>query len=390
MKKSVRIHLLVITTVVAIFAFAGIWYLRPGVPNELLEQARARQLQPLLEIEAPIRKPVAEPVSKPTIDKKALAEELLPTLTEQVGRSLEGPLYEKLKKEFASDEAFISQVSAKLEKTLNLGAQTPAAAETAVIPQGLQTDFAQQLDALRTELLTTFGEGQSSFFYQIEGMLDSRLARFEEDLMVEMQGYVPQLVDRMIPSLVEMLVTELDKNKEAYLPYLVQEMKPQLSDTFTEEELLLLYNSYRDQIVADLVPSILTAMEEPARKEVAEMVKTLVVTAPVVPVSPPAVKVVVTPEAKPVPVVPVVETKPVPAVPVVEVTPIVLKTPEVPIPPVVGSPKREVMKLEPILTAPTFTSDEPEVFVDPLTYEQIRTKLRNKAIQDVLDRINAL
>ncbi|HKM06013.1 MAG TPA: hypothetical protein VJ869_03395, partial [Sphaerochaeta sp.] len=230
-----------------------------------------------------------------------------------------------------------------------------------------------------TELLTTFGEGQSSFFYQVEGMLDSRLARFEDDLMVNMQAYVPQLVDRMIPSLVEMLVSELDKNKEAYLPYLVRELKPELSGTFTEDELLLLYNSYRDQIVADLVPSILTAMEEPARKEVAEMVKTLVVPAPVVPVSPLAVEIAVTPEAKPVPAVPVLEAKS-----------IVLKTPEVPIPPVVAPPKREVMKLEPTLTAPTFSSEGPEVFVDPLMYEQIRTNLRNKAIQDVLDRINAL
>jgi len=101
MKKSVRIYLLVITVVMAIFAFAGIWYLRPSVPNELLEQARARQLQPLLEIDAPLRKPAVEAVTQSPVDKKALAEELLPTITDQVTRALEGPLYEKLKKYFA-------------------------------------------------------------------------------------------------------------------------------------------------------------------------------------------------------------------------------------------------------------------------------------------------
>ena len=375
MKKSVRIYLLVITTVVAVFAFAGIWYLRPGVPNELLEQARARQLQPLLEIEAPIRKPVAEAVTQPLVDKKALAEELLPTLTDQVARSLEGSLYEKLKKEFASDEAFVALISAKLEKALNMGAQTSTSqvAGSPAIPQGLQADFTQQVEALRQELLATLGEGQSAFFFQVEGMLDSRLDRFEADLKTEMQAYVPQIVDRMIPTLVELLVKELDANKETYLPYLVQELQPRFADSLTEEELVLLYTSYRDQIVADLVPAILTAMEEPAKKEVAEMVKTIKVPAAPVPAPPPSMKSEVTPA------------------PVVDTTVVTPKTPLVPKVPSVVT-KRVVQKIEPILTAPTFTPNEVEVevFVDPVAYDEKRSEIRTKAIQDVLDRINAL
>ena len=441
MKKSVRIHLLVITTVVAIFVFAGIWYLRPGVPNELLEQARARQLQPLLEIEAPIRKPVVEAVTQSPVDKKALAEELLPSLTEEVARSLEGPLYEKLKKEFASDDAFVALVSAKLEKTLNLGAQPATVASTPAIPQALQASFTQQVEALRKELLATLGEGQSSFFFNVEGMLDARLDRFEDDIKAEMEAYVPQLVDRMIPTLVEMLVKELDANKETYLPYLAQELQPHLADSLTEEELVLLYTSYRDQIVVDLVPAILTAMEEPARREVAEMVKNL--TSPVAPVPVPpqvvtsVVKVAPVVEPKPAPVVepkvaPVVEPKPAPVVepkvaPVVEpkvvptspevvaepmdeapkkpavpkkpsiATPTsVVQTVEAPKKPAVpkalslATPTSGVQKIEPVLIAPVFSTDGVEVFVDPLTYEQKRTEIRTKAIQDVLDRIYAL
>lgn len=392
MKKSVRISLLVITTVVAIFAFAGIWYLRPGVPNELLEQARARQLQPLLEIEAPIRKPVAEAVTQPLVDKKALADELLPTLTEEVARSLEGPLYEKLKKEFASDEAFYALLSAKLETNLNLGTQKTEVSATPAIPQVLQADFTQQVQALRQELLATFGEGQSAFFYQVEGMLDARLDRFEGDLKTEMQAYVPQLVDRMIPTLVEMLVKELDANKQAYLPLLKQELQPRFADSLTEEDLVLLYTSYRDRIVADLVPAILAAMEEPAKEEVAQMVKDL--SAPVPP-PPPAMTSVVKPEPKAAPAVepkpaPVVEAKPIstPPEPKVEEP----KTPLVPKVPTVVAPKSVVQKVEPVIAVPAFTPKEAEaeLFVDPLTYEQKRTEIRTKAIQEVLDRINAL
>ncbi|HAF86434.1 MAG TPA: hypothetical protein DCG32_08775 [Sphaerochaeta sp.] len=410
MNKSVRIHLLVITTVVAIFTFAGIWYLRPGVPNELLEQARARQLQPLLEIEAPIRKPVAQP----TVDKKALAEELLPTLTDQVARSLEGLLYEKLKNAFASDEAFFEQISGKLEETLNLGVQTPEVTDTPAIPQVLRSDFAEEVEALRTELLATLADGQSSFFFQIEDMLDARLGRFEEDLDAEMQEYVPQLVDRMIPALVEMLVTELDANKATYLPYLARDLKPHLVGSITEEELVLLYTTYRDQIVADLIPAILTAMEEPAKKEVAEMVKTLRAPAAPVPPAPQFVTSVVRPVVEPIPVpkqqetvfTPVVVPPEAPAVSipksvVVKPEPVVgtlpVPTPpeavvalEVPKAPAISTPKSVVMKPEPILSAPVFITDGPEVFLDPVSYEEKRTEIRTKAIQEVLDRINAL
>ena len=361
MNKSVRLHLLVITTVVSIFVFAGIWYLRPGVPNELLEEARARQLQPLLEIDAPIRKPVAESVPTAAIDKKALAEELLPSLTDQVSRSLEAPLYEKLKTQLASDEAFVTQLSGRLAETLNLEALT----QPIRIPEGLQADFSRQLEALRTEMMESFGEGQSSFFYQIEGMLDERMNRLEKDLNDEMQAYVPQLVDRMIPSLVEMLADEFEKKKESFLPYLAQEMKPYLTESFTEEELMLLYASYRDQAVADLVPPILTAMEEPAREEVAAMVKTFSTPAP-----------------------------PPPSTISVEKSEVATTTAEpkadIPKPPVMRQVKSVVVEPKPVLAPPNFSTDGPEVFVDPAAYEKIRTEVRTKAIEEVLERINAL
>lgn len=381
MNKSVRLHLLVITTVVAIFVFAGIWYLRPGVPNELIEQARARQLQPLLEIDAPMRRPVVEPATKPSVDRKALVEELLPSLTDQVSRSLEGPLYEKLKAQFVLDEEFISQISAKLEASLNLEEQT----RTAEIPELLRTEFAQQIEALRTELLATVGDGLNSFFYQVEGMFDARISRIEEDLYLEMEAYVPQLVDRMIPSLVVMLVEELNKNKETYLPYLAQELKPYLIDSFTEEELLLLYTAYRDQVVTDLVPSILTDMEEPARADVQKMVKSVTKTLPAPPPSVPSeMKSVATPEA-PVLITPP-SVKSIPPQPEMAV-----KTKSwVPEPPVMKLVTRRFIEPEPVIAPPIFTTDGPEVFVDPVTYEQRRTEIRTKAIEEVLQRINAL
>lgn len=394
MKKSVRINLLVITMVLAIFVFAGIWYLRPSVPNELIEQARQRQLQPLLEIDAPIRKPVVESVTQPLVDRKALAEELLPTLTEQVSRSLEAPLYEKMKAQFASDEAFISQ----LKKVLSLDGQ-PLVQQTVTpsVPQGLQSDFNDQLELFRQEVLATIGTEQASFFSQMEGMFDSRLDSFSTDFTAEMQAYVPQLVDRMIPTLVEKLVAELALNKEKYLPYLAQEMQAYYPQGISEAELLVLYNSYRDQIVTDLVPAILAALEEPARAEVAQMVKSLAIPATVAPVAPAVVKSAVVvqetvPAAVVAPVVPadkpvVVETKVIPVEPVA--TPVKTVAPA----PTMLPTKTVVVRPEPpkpAITLPTFAMDEPEVFVDPAVYEQKRTEIRTKAIEEVLKRIQEL
>lgn len=391
MKKSVRIHLLVSTTVVALFVFAGIWYLRPGVSSELLEQAQARQLQPLLEIEEPLRRPKVESVSTSATDKKALADELLPSLTDQVSRSLESSLYEKLKQDFVADEAFMTKISSHVAQRISEDRR--GAAE---IPPSLQGDFARQLEALRTELFATFGEGQTSFFYQIEGMVDTRLQRMEQDLTATMQAYVPQVVDGMIPALVEMLVHEFDTNKQMYLPYLAEELKPYI---VTEDEVLALYSSYRDLLILDLAPSLLTEMEGPAREKVASMVEGLgtaaVTPTPATPtITKPTVKtetVALTEEVESVPEVPALDPATVQEILVPEV-PTVVSVPEplVPQAPSIFTVQKTEIKPEPIIKAPVFAPSASGVFMDPETYEEKRTEIRTKAIQEVLDRINAL
>jgi hypothetical protein len=87
MSKAVRINVLVITIVVTLFVFAGLWYMRPGVPNEILEQARQRQTVPLMEVQPPPIKPSVEQVS----NTQALAKELLPTLAKELKGRLQLP-----------------------------------------------------------------------------------------------------------------------------------------------------------------------------------------------------------------------------------------------------------------------------------------------------------
>ncbi|MCK9192233.1 MAG: hypothetical protein M0P10_11915, partial [Sphaerochaetaceae bacterium] len=53
MKKSTRVSLLVFTIVAAIAAFGVLWYTRPGAPTYVLDEAKARQDVPLLEVQGP-------------------------------------------------------------------------------------------------------------------------------------------------------------------------------------------------------------------------------------------------------------------------------------------------------------------------------------------------
>ncbi len=213
------------------------------------------------------------------------------------------------------------------------------------------------------------------------------------------------------------MVAQLEANKESYLASMRESLAPSLQ----ESDLLVLYDTYRDQIVLDLVPSLLDGIEETVRTEVnayvAEMPLVRVPKAPTM--SSPSVKVVAQPE--PIPVVeapPAPKAEPIPAQPMVvqprtEPVPVEPKTELVPAQPVVVEPKAEPVLIQPvapsvpktvqttvvveappvpkqgqpIITVPVFEEKETIVFLTPEEYEKQRQEIRTKAIEDVLKRI---
>ncbi|MFA7560109.1 MAG: hypothetical protein WCY61_05220, partial [Sphaerochaeta sp.] len=82
MKKSIAIMLLVATSVVAIAVGAGIWYTRPSAPLAIIEEAKARQRQPLLEVVPPPAR--AEAVEVLPADYSDLVDELLPLIQDRL------------------------------------------------------------------------------------------------------------------------------------------------------------------------------------------------------------------------------------------------------------------------------------------------------------------
>jgi hypothetical protein len=368
MKKSVRINLLVITSVLAIFVFAGVWYLRPSVSNEMLDLARQRQLQPLLEISEPLRlSKEAEPntAANSAIDQAELAQQLLPSLKKELSLSLEDDLYEKLKDRFASDDQvlalFVDRLEPLLVEKLTSSMQLAFADyRENVMNEEISSSLSGFKETVQKEFDVKFADLQSNLSLASNDQLEKQVSVLKGEISTELTAYVPQLVDLLLPQVVEGVYKDLTDNKETYMPYFAEELKPYLPQVLDEQQLVDLYGSYRDRIIADLVPSILDSLENPATAMVTSMVENVTPSAPAVPAKPAlAMK-------------PVVASTVVPASPAVAV---VTNTPKV---------------VLPVIAEPVFSEEEPVVFVEPADYDLQRDAIRKQAIADILERLNSV
>jgi hypothetical protein len=412
MNKAVRINVLVITIVVTLFVFAGLWFMRPGVPNEILEQARQRQSVPLMEVQPPVKKPSVQDVS----NTLALAKELLPTLKQE----LEGPLAQSIRSQLLADQALAFELSKSVQPLLAEALQS----QLGNFRQEMEQSMLSNLQALRENLQADAVANGN----QIQSVMSEAIASNKAELL----SLLPQLVDAKIPQVVEQVVVQLEANKESYLASLRESIAPALE----ESDLIALYDTYRNQIVLDLVPALLDEMETTVREEVNAYVASMPLvrvpaapsvkrpsiqvqaqseTAPVAPVVEIAPEVVTSPsemETAPIilqeePAEPIAEPVSVPSAP--SVAPAVVQPaepiPSAPVPALVlvqpaapSIPKTVQTTVtveappvpkqgQPIITVPVFEEKEKVVFLAPEEYERQRQEIRNKAIEDVLKRI---
>ncbi|AEV29008.1 hypothetical protein SpiGrapes_1191 [Sphaerochaeta pleomorpha str. Grapes] len=409
MKKSVRINMLVITSVLAIFVFAGVWYLRPGVSNEMLDLAKQRQLQPLLEIGEPLRLS-KEATSDITVDQKELAQQLLPSLKKELSLSLEDDLYEKLKDRFANDDQvlalFVDRLEPVLVEKLSPAMQTAFANyRESVMNEEIASSLAVFKDTIQKEFDARFAQLTSDLKQASATQLEGQVSILKGEISNEVSAYIPQLVDLLLPQVVEGVYKDLTDNKETYMPYFAEELKPYFPQVLDEQQLVALYGTYRDRIVADLVPSILDSLEKPAKSMVDSMVETVKPTTivPAAPAKPSVAKTpVVSPEvvANPVTVAPAIApvgspevvAKPATVAPVIApvVSPEVVAEAATVVPAAtIIEPAKAKVSL-PVVTVPVFSEKEPVVFIEPTEYDQKRDEIRKLAIDQILERLNAV
>lgn len=386
--------------------------MRPGVPNEILEQARQRQSVPLMEVQPPVKKPSVQDVS----NTLALAKELLPTLKQE----LEGPLAQSIRSQLLADQALAFELSKSVQPLLAEALQS----QLGNFRQEMEQSMLSNLQALRENLQAEAVANGN----QIQSVMSEAIASNKAELL----SLLPQLVDAKIPQVVEQVVAQLEANKESYLASLRESIAPALE----ESDLIALYDTYRNQIVLDLVPALLDEMETTVREEVNAYVASMPLvrvpaapsvkrpsiqvqaqseTAPVAPVVEIAPEVVTSPsemETAPIilqeePAEPIAEPVPVPSAP--SVAPAVVQPaepiPSAPVPALVlvqpaapSIPKTVQTTVtveappvpkqgQPIITVPVFEEKEKVVFLAPEEYERQRQEIRNKAIEDVLKRI---
>jgi hypothetical protein len=383
MKKSVRINVLVITVVVTLFAGTGLWYLRPSVPNEILEQARQRQSIPLMEVTPPVKKPSVEEVS----NTKALVSQLLPELEMKLAPTLT----ESIRSSLLADEDLVAELAKQIEPLLASSLSPALEAALASGTEAAENRLTAMLDRRLAEYTSSVEREGMKLASEVEARLAGQIAQAK----IEVEAYVPQVVDALLPALTEQTIAAIEANKDAYVAYLTQVLPKGLG----EAELIELYTAYRQQIVQDLVPTLLDGLEAEARKSVDAYVAQMpLVRVPASPSTPkPSVKVV--PQVESVPEVvqqPVVAPAPAVVKPVVSPAEPVVAEPEPVIVEIVGpepapveivEPKPVIKEGQKIITLPDFEEEQQVIFLDPAEYEAQRQEIRKQAIDEVLRRI---
>jgi len=231
MKESGRIRILVFTAVLAAGSFVTLWLTRPAADNEMIEIAKSRQLQPLMEIDKPAR------LSKTVEDEnRQTVEELYPFISQ------------KIIQDTAVSESILAKAGTILDNRMN-------DFTTKTLPAQLKPFE----DNIKAEVAAALDKQQAS--------TDQQLAALRAEMQKKIDDELPKAVDAMIPSLVTAMVKEFTDKQEYYLPQLAEMLKPYQS--LDEKQVKALYATYRNAVIADLVPPILDQVEADLRKRLA-------------------------------------------------------------------------------------------------------------------------
>lgn len=237
MKRSIRISLLVFTISAAILAFGALWYTRPSSPSYIIDEARQRQTVPLLEVQEPSTR-----LPLPEINYDKLAA----TVSPKVIDSLVG------NKEFMTTlvAASRSEISKTVQDYTN----------STLVPS-----MNEKISTLVKELATTLN---TTLKDDLTAMVDSKIQATLDS--IDINTYLPQLVDSLTPVVVEKLYAEIELNKDSFIQT-VESEAPVLTGKDAEQ----LYLDYRTQIINDLVPIILdnieSSMDLGATKEISSV-----------------------------------------------------------------------------------------------------------------------
>jgi hypothetical protein len=404
MKKSTRVSLLVFTIVTAIAAFGVLWYTRPGAPTYVLDEAKARQNVPLLEVQEPA---IQQPPVEIDLDYDTITAKVKQNLVEDDGfstvmaQSVSSSASNLVDKKI---DSFRDEIDTKLDDQnakLYAKIEEELAANTAKLMKLIEdTDMYQtQIDTINDKI--------SSMSYNLEAYAAD--VNDPSNYSVDITDYIPQIVDSILPQVTTNVLDVVADNKEAIFSdiYSMSENKD-----LSAEDAQLIYETYRDNLVKDITPQVLDSIE----KEVNANISTQIESAKNDAIAEFSKQSTVTTEATAEMAEPAVEaavaTKPAP-VKNFEVTKQVDSTGNVTVPSkptfTGNAVSEKIVRTNTIriiatsdgsgiqdsskdrtsvVKMPSFSSTPTVTVMDPAVYNEMRSDLRQNAINDILDMIN--
>ncbi|MGH4037851.1 MAG: hypothetical protein ACRQFF_08410 [Sphaerochaeta sp.] len=400
MKKSTRVSLLVFTIVAAIAAFGVLWYTRPGAPTYVLDEAKARQNVPLLEVQEPA---IQQPPVEIDLDYDTITAKVKQNLVEDDGfstvmaQSVSSSASNLVDKKI---DSFRDEIDTKLDDQnakLYAKIEEELAANTAKLMKLIEdTDMYQtQIDTINDKI--------SSMSYNLEAYAAD--VNDPSNYSVDITDYIPQIVDSILPQVTTNVLDVVADNKEAIFSdiYSMSENKD-----LSAEDAQLIYETYRDNLVKDITPQVLDSIE----KEVNANISTQIESAKNDAIAEFSKQSTVTTEATAEMAEAAVATKPAP-VKNFEVTKQVDSTGNVIVPSkptfagnAVSEKTVRTNTIRIIATSdgsgiqdsskdrtsvvkmPSFSSTPTVTVMDPAVYNEMRSDIRQNAINDILDMIN--
>ncbi len=266
MKKTTRVSLLVFTVVAAIVAFGVLWYTRPGAPSYVLDEAKARQGVPLLEVTEPATQapPVEIDLDYNTITAKVkenLVEDegFSAVMAKSVSSAAVSMVDEKMNSFRTEFDAKLSEQQNSILKELS---DKISSSNSDLVAQLTSADaYGSQIDLIndKIEKISSALATSNSKMDSVNKSVEEYAAKVNDpsNYSVDLTPYIPQIVDSVIPEVTETILTTIDDNKET----IFSDIYEMSDNSISEEEAIAIYNQYRANIVRDLAPAILDQIE---------------------------------------------------------------------------------------------------------------------------------
>lgn len=335
MSKSSRIVVLVVTVVLAIFAFSIIWATRNTEETDILKQARERQNTPLLLVDKPLN-------------------------TDLASLSQEEKLAEEVRALILSDEEFKNKLANLLDISNDSVEEIANTVSDSVKIDVLSevNKYAAEYEALIHELTEKHVNAKADQYGDVITSEIERKAAEYEALIYELTEKEPviqtlihevevaDIIDQILEPLTIKVYEQISADtalQESLINETLRRAGSHLEEAEVEAIVLDLYDEYQDDIVTMIVSSVLSQLESNA------------------PIAAPVVEEVVGAE-------PVVEAEPI-VEEVIEAEP-------------VKNEAAEVVEETQIPSEPTPGPD-----ITPEDYQKLREEQRETAIRDILDKI---